>query len=494
MWCDCSAEDSLLAAMRQTIAVRDSGLFDYPLVDDNFKVRDVANEIISGLTSEDAFYIVDIGSIITKFELWKKHLPRVEPFYAVKCNETDCVLQLMATLGVGFDCASKGEIQKVKEFGVSADRIIYANPCKSNSHLKAAAGAGVDLMTFDNDAELYKIKQVYPSARLVVRIRADADEAQCPLGIKFGADIQVVPHLLAVAANLGLNVVGVSFHVGSGCSDLAAFPRAIEASRAIFDLASQMGFNFSLLDIGGGFPGGERSSAAFSQMASLIRLSLDEHFPEGSGVRLISEPGRFFVTSAFTLVTCIIGKRQAKLESVKVNVDDGGDDNRGEDHPGNMYYVNDGVYGSFNCILFDHQVVTAKLLHDYDEGTKLYQSSVWGPTCDSLDCILPKVTLPSLEIGDWVMWPDMGAYTVSAASTFNGFPKSVLHPVIPRSFRAMLKSCEDETDEIPVCSPRLRTLSSSCGLSLDMDLDDGKLSSVMDNIAYIFPFEISIDV
>lgn len=96
---------------------------------------------------------------------------------------------------------------------------------------------------------------------MVIRIRCDAAVAQCQLGMKFGCDpITEAPGLLKTARNLGLNVVGVSFHVGSGCRDPPVFRKAIAASRQIFDIAEELGYKFDLLDIGGGYPGDRGTS------------------------------------------------------------------------------------------------------------------------------------------------------------------------------------------------------------------------------------------
>lgn len=86
-------------------------------------------------------------------------------------------------------------------------------------------------------------------------------------------------------------------------------------------------------------------------------------------------------------------------------------------------YVNDGMYGSFNCITFDHAVVTPQVLTKDNEflyksfmNEELYNCSIWGPTCDSIDCITKEGLLPKLEVGDWLYFENMGAYTVAAAS------------------------------------------------------------------------------
>jgi ornithine decarboxylase len=119
------------------------------------------------------------------------------------------VVKLLASLGIGFDCASKTEIQQVLDLGVEPTRIIYANPCKQASFVRYAAQQNVAKMTFDNAEELYKIKKHYPDAELVLRILTDDSNSTCQLGLKFGAPLDTVPHLLKTAKQLELNVVGV---------------------------------------------------------------------------------------------------------------------------------------------------------------------------------------------------------------------------------------------------------------------------------------------
>ena len=121
------------------------------------------------------------------------------------------------------------------------------------------------------------------------------------------------------------------------------------------------------------------------------------------------------VASAFLSATHIISKRETKNDNNEV--------------VSTMYYVNDGVYGSFNCILYDHQVVNPSLTKEY--SGPLTPCSIWGPTCDGIDVIKEEVMMPRMDIGDWLMWKDMGAYTLAAAGTFNGFPVPKIHTAIP---------------------------------------------------------------
>ena len=129
-----------------------------------------------------------------------------EPFYAVKCNNDPGILQVLAYLGTGFDCASKAEIEQVLSLGVDSNRIVYANPCKMRSNIKYARDENVLKMTFDNEEELLKIKEYYPDAHLIVHLLPPLSKALC---CKFGVHPEETPALLMKAKQLGLNVTGV---------------------------------------------------------------------------------------------------------------------------------------------------------------------------------------------------------------------------------------------------------------------------------------------
>ncbi|KAJ7132898.1 ornithine decarboxylase [Mycena crocata] len=367
--------------------------------------------------AERAFFVADLGQVYRQHLRWRSCLPEIQPFYAVKCNPDPYVLRLLAALGMGFDCASNGEISQVLAIGaVDPSRIIFANPCKAVSFVRNAAKMGVDMMTFDNADELYKIARSHPRAQLVVRILTDDTKSLCQLGIKFGAPLATVPGLLAKAKELHLSVVGVSFHVGSGCYDPSVYTDAVRRARAAFDMGTDAGYRFALLDVGGGF-----EDALFEQAAVFLTDAIDAYFPDRSGIKIIAEPGRFYVAKAFSLAANVIARR-APLNDAPA--DDA------SEQPSVMYYINDGVYGAFNCILFDHQTVHPYVLAmggSFHVATSepLHTSSVWGPTCDSIDCVCSKVQLPcALRVGDWLGFDNMGAYTVCAASQFNGFQVS----------------------------------------------------------------------
>jgi len=266
-------------------------------ISDDMKLTDVINAKVNSIGREDkddAFFIGSLGDVCNKIKKFKQHLPNVEPFYAVKCNNEPAILDLLAKHGLGFDCASKGEIQTILGLGVPPSRIIFANPCKQTSHIKYAVTSNVSMMTFDNEQELHKIKATYPDAQLVIRIRVDDSKSVCQLGVKFGVPQGKTKPLLEVAKHLGLNVIGVSFHVGSGCYDTSAFYYAVKSARNVFSEAESVGFNFTLLDIGGGFPGDNAAAISFEETADQLNKAFARYFPANCGVRIIAEPGRFF--------------------------------------------------------------------------------------------------------------------------------------------------------------------------------------------------------
>lgn len=162
----------------------------------------------------------------------------------------------------------------------------------------------------------------------------------------------------------------------------------------------------------------------------MINTSLADHFPDPS-IRVIAEPGRYFVAAAYTLVCNIYSIRDVMSNDCTAR------------H--RMYYINDGIYGSFNCLLYDHQKVVPLVLHERP-GVKTYSSSLWGPTCDSLDVIVDDIRLPEMQIGDWLVFENMGAYTLPVASPFNGFPVPKVHVVAQKGVWEELKGCISEGD------------------------------------------------
>ncbi|KDP26896.1 hypothetical protein JCGZ_18054 [Jatropha curcas] len=350
----------------------------------------------------EPFYLIDLGVVIRLMDKWNQSLPNVKPFYAVKCNTEPALLLSLATLGANFDCASQAEIETILGLGVNPDRIVYANPCKSASHIKYAARVGVNLTTFDSKQEIDKIKKWHPKCELLLRLKVPSENSSWrSFGNKYGALTEEVASLLQHANQAGLKVVGVSFHVGSIASDPQVYHSAIATARFAFDTAIKLEMPaMHILNIGGGF----RANPLFDEIGKTVNDSVQEFFPdELTSLTMIAEPGRYFVETAFILVTNVIGKRV-----------------RGEQID---YWIDDGVHGSFNLGAYDRASLSYKVFpqNEDDLAGLITSSTIFGLTCDSLDVVVSGCKLPELQVNDLIVFYNMGAYTTAPASKFNGF-------------------------------------------------------------------------
>ncbi|XP_006895053.1 PREDICTED: ornithine decarboxylase 2-like [Elephantulus edwardii] len=363
---------------------------------------------LSNSEHRDPFMVADLGVLVKRHQTFLQSLPQVSPFYAVKCNNSPWVLRILVALGTGFDCASQMEMEQVLDLGVAPSRIIFAHPCKPISHIQYAARHGVQLMTFDSEEELVKVAQHHPSARLVLRLKTEDSDSSMPFSEKFGASLEDCEHLLTSARNLGLTVVGVSFHVGSECHVAQSFIQAIADSRRVFEMGHRIGHNMDLLDIGGGFSGVDGWGPTFEEFSRVINASLAQDFTGESNVRVIAEPGRFYAASVFTCAVNIIAKKTVQ--------EPGGNRKL-------VYYLNDGLYGSFRTFVREQLPRVPIVVKELSSEAPLFSCTLYGPTCDSQDKISKEeVQLPELDVGDWLIFPYTGAYTSSMSSCFNGFP------------------------------------------------------------------------
>ena len=385
--------------------------YDVKLYGSDKDTYDIINDFLEDNQSERAFYIINLGALTNSYNNWLRLLPTVKPYYAVKCNPNPVILDGLASLGCNFDFASENEMKMVIEITKDPSRIIFANPCKMSSQIRYARANDVDLMTFDCEEELYKIKLYHPYAKLVLRLAVDDSKSRCKFNKKFGCKLSQVEELLNIVKTLKLDVTGFSFHVGSGCSSADTFYDAINDCKKAYDIAIKIGINTSIIDIGGGFPGIDRN-IKFEDIAKRINDGMTDFFSEElekDGIQFIAEPGRYFAESSHTLVLNVIGKKNVI------------DDETGEKVI--IYYLNDGIYGSFGCIYFDHH--NPIILPFNERNDKVHKSRLFGPTCDSIDLISNDIMLPELAVGEWVYVEDFGAYTVASSSNFNGFKTNV---------------------------------------------------------------------
>jgi len=369
---------------------------------------DIINDFLQENQSEEAFYIIDLGEIVKSYNNWIRLLPDVKPFYAVKCNSNPVILEALSELGVNFDCASEKEIRSIIDITKDPSRIVFANPIKMSSKIRFARSNDVDILVFDSEYELFKIKLFHPNAKLILRLAVDDSHSMCRFNCKFGSKLNEVEELLTIAKTLKLNIIGFSFHVGSSCLSLEPFYNAISDCRKATDIAVKLGFDITIIDIGGGFPGLDKN-IRFEDIANRINDGIRDFFYEentSKKIQFIAEPGRYFAQKTHILVVNVIGKKIVYDDKTNEKI--------------NVYYLNEGTYGSFNCIQNDHY---QPVLLPFNEQKEIcFKSKIFGQSCDSIDVITNDVLLPELSIGDSLYVENFGSYTLSASSAnFNGF-------------------------------------------------------------------------
>ncbi|NQU10373.1 type III PLP-dependent enzyme [bacterium] len=359
-------------------------------------------------------FVVDHDELRQNYATFRRYLPRVQAYYAVKANPDPAIVKTLYEAGASFDVASMPEFRIVYDYIRTIpdkqrqdwiwDKIIYANPIKANEALREL-NQYKPLVTFDNVEEIRKIKRYAPQAGLALRLRVPNTGAMVELSSKFGAAPGEAVDLILAADAAGLTVEGLSFHVGSQTTNFENYVAAINLAANVFREARDRGYQkMNLLDIGGGFPAPyDATVKPFRELARIINRELDRLFAKN--IQILAEPGRFLVATAGTAISRIIGKavRDGKL----------------------CYYIDDGVYHTFSGVIFDHCHYHLK---SFNRGRKQI-CSVFGPTCDALDVVSMAEQLPTnLQLGDLLFSEQIGAYSHASATYFNGFPPAqVVH-------------------------------------------------------------------
>jgi len=356
--------------------------------------------------------VVDHEAVRRNYAAFRQHLPKVQAYYAVKANPDPEIVRTLFRAGASFDVASLPEFmlvyENIRHWGPKEqqdfiwDKIIYANPIKPKATLEAL-DQYKPLVTFDNLEELKKIKAHAPHAGVVVRLRVPNTGSMVELSSKFGCDPGEAVDLAEAAFQMGLVCEGLSFHVGSQCTNFLNFVQALEMAAAVMKESRSRGHELKIVDIGGGFPAPyNRHVKPFEDLAARISVEIDRLF--APDIQIIAEPGRFLVATAATSVAAIVGKA---IRDGKV-----------------CYYIDDSVYHTFSGIIFDHCQYHLKAFKKGEPEI----CAVFGQTCDGLDTVSQAELLPDLEIGDLLYAENIGAYSNASATFFNGFPPApVVH-------------------------------------------------------------------
>ncbi len=351
------------------------------------------------------YLLCDLGTIADRYRRLNETLPDVRVFYAMKCNSTQRVLQTLAALGSGFEVASVGELAMLQQIGVDPADVLFSNPIKPPAAIASAAAAGLWRFSFDSEGELRKLAEHAPGSAVYIRLRVDDSTSMFPLSRKFGAEAHEARALLSLARRLGLRPYGITFHVGSQCAATSTWRQAIAAVGRLMARLDDDGIRLEMLNIGGGFPAryGERIPS-IEQIADAIWPAVEELLPYRPAL-LAAEPGRYLVAESSVLVASVLGREVRAGE--------------------NWIYLDVGAY---NGMMETQQTVnewrfplwTSRLDH---ASVAHLPFTVTGPSCDSSDTMFYGAALPStIDIGDHLYIGTAGAYTLSYASTFNGFP------------------------------------------------------------------------
>lgn len=357
--------------------------------------------------------ILDHQTIRENYRTFKKHLPRVQCYYAVKANSTQQIIETLFKEGSSFDVASYNEFmqvyQYIRHFETKEkkhfvwDKIIFSNTIKDKTTLQKIKQYK-PLVTYDNAAELKKLKDYCDTAGLVIRLKVPDTGSQVEMSSKFGAEPAEAQKLIQQAFDLGLKVEGISFHVGSQCTNFDNYTAALQITSEIFHDARKKGFGLNIVDIGGGFPVPyDPQVPEFKKLATVLNSEFARLFPDD--IEILAEPGRFIVATAAVLISEIIGKarRDGKI----------------------FYHINDGVYHTFSGVVYDHWIPNFSAFKEGEQEV----CAVVGPTCDSFDKITLGVELPgNLEVGDYLFTNNIGAYGTASSTKFNGFDGSkIIH-------------------------------------------------------------------
>jgi ornithine decarboxylase len=352
--------------------------------------------------------ILDCERVRLQFRKLSRALPHVQLHYALKPLPHPAVVETVLAEGGFLDLATTGEVQLAQRLGITPERCIHTHPIKRPQDIANALAYGVRTFVADNPDEVRKFARLSGVAQLLLRVSFRSPGAVCDLSRKFGCDPEHLLELARLAADLGISVRGLSFHVGSQTPDATKHVEAVNACAQLMRAARREKLGpFDTLDIGGGFPIDYAQPVQdIGRFCAPLRAALGQL---ARRVRVIAEPGRYIVGPAAIGVASVMGRAQR------------------EGHW--WYYLDDGLYGSYSGQLFDHARYPVEPLR---ANAEQLPAVLAGPTCDSIDVIAENLMLPKLKVGDLLVGRAMGAYTWASATEFNFFPKATVVAVNTR--------------------------------------------------------------
>ncbi len=354
---------------------------------------------------ETPFLAVDLSQVQSKYLELQGGFPHAAIHYAVKANPSPEIIQLLAALGSRFDIASRYELDLCLSLGVSPAWLSYGNTVKKAVDIAYAFECGVRIFTFDSEAELEKLRKHAPGADVQCRLLSQGKSADWPLSRKFGCDLDMAYDLLLKSRDLGLNPIGVTFHVGSQQTDPQQWVEPMQQAGELYRQLGRQNLELKWINIGGGLPATYQATLLpFSCYAHTIQQALQDSFGS-TPPQIMIEPGRFLVADAGVIQSEVILIAHKSRQDLR-----------------RWVYLDIGKFGGLaetmdECIKYRLRT---------DRSGPMGSVILAGPTCDSADVLYEKSSyaLPlDLAIGDPIEILSAGAYTSSYASVgFNGFP------------------------------------------------------------------------
>lgn len=338
-----------------------------------------------------------------KLRWWNELFPTIKPYYAIKSFDHPYILHTTATSGLigGFDVASRGEIEKVAKYGLP---MIHSNPVKLDEDIISANDHDVTLHVCDDVPSIKQVRRIQPKAQIVWRIKSLESFSRIRFNEKFGSGVGVTTQTILDAKEYG-GIYGLSFHVGSACSNMRVFVDMLNRiEHELFPVWKYTSMPLpKLIDIGGGFRTVDGIHSISKEMTELTR-----DWKKKYGIEFIAEPGRYISEESLTLYTRVIAVKRRETAN--------------NETPHYNIYINDSIYQSFSGIMYDKMKPIPEPTYSPQSIRSFAYCTIWGNTCDGCDKIVDSILLPIPRVNDVFRWRNMGAYTlVSGSVNFNGF-------------------------------------------------------------------------
>ncbi len=384
----------------RTAACDDNGMETWSRALD---LRDVAARFGTPL------YLVSRGALRRNFERYLRLVDRPDRIrYPVKANPSPAVLETVAALGGGADCASRDEVWAALEAGIPLERISYNSPAPEPELAAWLLGAGATVVADSADA-LADLRERLDgerfAGRLFVRVspgglpgyrRAEAIHRYTAHGndtSQFGIPSETLSRLLA---GYPLPVSGLHMHVGTQMDNVDTFVAALDFLHRLTDaLERRTGHRIEALNLGGGLGipfQDEQQFPAIDALADALRPLLR---PE---LEYQVEPGNSLVGNAVALLASVVAVKPMRGRRWAI-IDVGTDQ-----------------LVKFTVARWEHQIVDAEHHPFPREGP----DALAGPLCFAGDVLLPATRLDGVRRGDPVLIRHAGAYCEAVASRFNG--------------------------------------------------------------------------